>query len=404
MDQILLILNCGSSSIKFEFFTCEGLSPLAEGILEEIGSGESRLLFTHAGQPKQEQIVAAHNHHDGLTILTRLFEMEGWLSENRHLKAIGHRVVHGGERFHEPVFVNDAVIQAIEDTIPLAPLHNPANLEGIRIAGQLWPCIPQVAVFDTAFHQTLPEHAFRYAIPEEWYKKYGVRRYGFHGISHAYVAKRAAEYLNQPLENLNLISLHLGNGASAAAIAAGHSIDTSMGLTPLEGLVMGTRPGDLDPGILPYLIRQGFNPETLDQYLNHQCGLKALAGFQDMRQIHQAIQNGDPRARLALEIYCYRIRKYIGAYFAVLGQVDALIFTGGIGEHDTEVRRRCCEGLEKLGLIVDADKNQGAPEDVMEIQSNHGTIKILVIATHEALEIANNVLALLRRHPNGRFP
>ncbi len=401
MTSLLLVLNCGSSSIKFEFFSSSDLKSLGGGVLEAIGTPESRLAYRLEGRPAVERQVQVRNHRQGLAMLSQIFEDGGWLAENGRLQAVGHRVVHGGERFQAPAIIDDSVLQAIEATIPLAPLHNPANLEGIRIASRLWPDIPQVAVFDTAFHQTLPEHAFRYAVPEAWYREYGVRRYGFHGISHAYVAKRAAAYLNQPLERLNLISLHLGNGASAAAIAAGRSIDTSMGLTPLEGLVMGTRPGDLDPGILLYLIQQGFDPDSLDQYLNHRCGLQALAGLHDMRQIHQAIENGDPRARLALEIFCYRIKKYIGAYLAVLDPVDALIFTGGIGEHDTEVRQRCCEKLDRLGLIVDADKNQGTTDDVMEIQSDHGTIKILAIATDEAREIAANLLPFLRRNRDG---
>lgn len=395
IDQVL-VLNCGSSSIKFSLYQGGDLIPRIEGQIEAIGTDSSHLTYAVPGQGAVRLAVKADDYHQGLQCLSQMLASKGLLTTSEPLLAIGHRVVHGGARFRTAAIVDESVMAAIEACIPLAPLHNPRNLEGIRLAMKLWPGTPQVAVFDTAFHQTLPPRAFRYAVPEAWHRDFGIRRYGFHGISHAYVAQQAADHMGQPLTTLNLITLHLGNGASAAAIAGGSSIDTSMGFTPLEGLVMGTRPGDLDPGIvLDLLDRQRLPAKTLEQALNRESGLAGLCGHSDLRQIHAAIAKGDDRARLALELFCYRIKKYIGAYLAILGRVDALVFTAGIGENDPEVRARSCANLKALGIEIDAVRNQGGARSVMEIQSESSTIKVLVIPTNEALEIARTALSLI---------
>ncbi len=389
----LLVLNLGSSSIKFACFRAAPLVCLRRGQLEAIGSADARLILKEAGGQKRSGGCPAGDYHQALDQIAQALRREGLPPPD----AVGHRVVHGGDRFKAPAVIDETVIAAIEATIPLAPLHNPVNLEGIRLARKLWPGAVQVAVFDTAFHQSMPTCAFRYAIPKAWYEDFGIRRYGFHGISHAYVAKRTADFLGKPLATLDLITLHLGNGASACAIAKGQSRDTSMGLTPLEGLVMGTRPGDLDPGALLHLLRQRrIPPEELEEVLNFGCGLKALGGESDMRQIHTAIAGGSKDAELALEVFCYRVKQYLGAYLAVLGRVDAIAFTGGIGEHDPKVRALSLTGLEPFGIAVDEAKNRRPLQDVMEIQSDLATIKILAVATDEEREIAENILTLLQ--------
>ncbi len=320
----LLVLNAGSSSLKYKLFDRKTLEVRVAGIVEEIAEG---------GYPDAiAQMEAALRDHGVMSL--------------SDVAAIGHRVVHGGERFVESTVIDGEVEAAIEALIPLAPLHNPANLEGIRTARRRAPEVVQVAVFDTAFHQSLPEAVYRYALPQMLYTEMGVRRYGFHGTSHAYVAQKAAERLERPLSKTNLITLHLGNGASACAIRDGRSVETSMGMTPLEGLVMGTRPGDVDPGVLLYLTREkGYTIEQIDRLLNRQSGLKGLCGDSDLRRIHARVAEGDAEAALALESFVHRVRKYIGAYVAVLGRVDALVFTGGIGENDGEVRAMIMKNL-----------------------------------------------------------
>jgi acetate kinase len=312
------------------------------------------------------------------------------------LLGIGHRVVHGGEIFKEPTLIDEKALININETIPLAPLHNPANLKGIEIALKICPDVPQVAVFDTAFHQTLPAHAFHYPVPYSWYKTYHVRRYGFHGTSYYSISKQAATYLKKPVEKLNLIALHLGNGASATAIKAGKSIDTSMGMTPLEGLMMGTRCGDIDPSLPFYLVKaMGKSNEELDLLFTRESGLKGICGANDMREVHALAKNGDPRADLAIEMYCYRVKKYIGAYYAVLGQLDALIFSGGIGENDSLIRKNVCIGLAHLGIVIDDQKNQATSYQPFAIQREAEPVKVLVIPTNEELEIAQQALALI---------
>ena len=380
---------------------------LVAGILEEIGRTESRLRHRkrdNNGEFKEHiHAEPVANHHEGFRVIMDFFsdpEM-GW--DLGDLFGIGHRVVHGGEAFREPTLIDDGVISNIRAMIPLAPLHNPANLTGVEVARNHFPAVPQVAVFDTAFHQTMPAHSFHYALPYSLYKQHHVRRYGFHGTSHRYVAKQAAAHLNKPLETVNLITLHLGNGASATAIQGGRSIDTSMGMTPLEGLIMGTRCGDLDPAIQGYLARVTGKPyEEIGTIFENQSGLRGICGASDMREVVRMAGSGDPLAMLALEMFCYRIKKYIGAYFAVLGEVDALVFTGGIGENSPVVRAHCCEGLASLGIAVDEERNQAPVKETSEIQSDRSRVKVLVIPTNEELEIAIQTVECIQAETDRR--
>jgi len=388
----VLVINSGSSSIKYQLFNMDGEAVLASGAVERIGEAQSlhrHRLHKGSGTTESRYEQCVTDHREGLLRIGTLLRESGALTEFSELAAIGHRVVHGGESFREPTLINDAVLEQIRVMIPLAPLHNPANVMGIEVAMQQAPDIPQVAVFDTAFHQSLPAHAWHYALPDRLYTEQRVRRYGFHGTSHHYVAKRAAAFLEKPLESLRLITLHLGNGASAAAIAQGHSVDTSMGMTPLEGLVMGTRCGDMDPAIHFYLARTtGLGNDEIESLLNKESGLKGLCGSNDMREVHRLAEAGEPQARLALDMYCYRIKKYIGAYYAVLGRLDAVVFTGGIGENADWVREQCCSGLEALGIALDTQKNFSAGSGTFDIHNEAYPVSLLVIPTNEELEIA----------------
>ena len=406
----ILVINCGSSSIKFEVFEGKDCRLIASGLLEKIGSPEARLRqkrrLDNGTFGTSEIVEPVADHAGGFALIDRVNARDKIIASESDLFGIGHRVVHGGELFQEPTLITGQVIAAIRRLIPLAPLHNPPNLLGIEVLRESFPRVPQVAVFDTMFHQTLPPRAFHYALPYDLYEKYHVRRYGFHGTSHLFVAKEAARYLGRALEETNLITLHLGNGASAAAIQNGRSIDTSMGLTPLEGLVMGTRCGDIDPALHFYLLRQtGMSPEELEGLLNSRSGLKGLCGSNDMREILAWGEQGNERARLAVDLFCYRIRKTIGAYVAVLGRVDALVFTGGIGENAAVIREKVLEGMEHLGMTVDPQRNRNALGSVSEIQpenvmTNGGAKNlspILVIQTDEELEIARQTIRVIGR-------
>jgi acetate kinase len=403
----VLVINSGSSSIKYQLIEMTEQSVLVAGILEEIGLSESRLIHRKRDNKGEfsEYIHSEHvaDHHEGFRVIMDFFSNpdKGWdLSD---LFGIGHRVVHGGEAFREPTLIDDGVISNIQAMIPLAPLHNPANLTGVEVARKHFPDVTQVAVFDTAFHQTMPAHAFHYALPHTFYKDHHVRRYGFHGTSHHYVARQAAAHLNRPLGELNLITLHLGNGASATAIQGGISVDTSMGMTPLEGLVMGTRCGDLDPAIQGYLARvTGKTCEEIGSIFENQSGLRGICGASDMREVVRMEGAGEPLAMLALEMFCYRIKKYIGAYSAVLGNVDALVFTGGIGENSPLVRGHCCEGLASLGIAVDEERNQAPVKETAEIQSGRSQLKVLVIPTNEELEIAIQTVECIQANMHHR--
>lgn len=389
----ILVINSGSSSIKFQLLDMHDESLSLSGLLERIGEGEAEFTVNPGDGAGRHRRVEAADHDRGMALILEALEASALLTDARPLSAIGHRVVHGGEAFRAPAMLDEASVRQIRDCIPLAPLHNPANLAGIEACRRLFPDLPQVAVFDTAFHQDMPESAWRYAVPEAWYRSYGVRRYGFHGTSHAYVAARAAEWLGRPLAECSLITLHLGNGASVSAIAQGRCRDTSMGMTPLEGLVMGTRSGDIDPAIPVYLqSRAGMSATAVDTALNRDSGLRALCGDNDMRRILARVADGDRHAELALDIYCERIRKYIGAYVALLGRVDAVVFTGGIGEHAAPVRERVCANLDGLGIRLDASANAAAGGELAAVQQASDTpgggVPILVIRTNEELEIA----------------
>ena len=389
----VLVINSGSSSIKFQLFRDDDWSVLASGAVTRIGEEEGRVrrnwINAEGESASSDETCNIPNHHDGLTRIASGLRESGSLSDLAELRAVGHRVVHGGEAFHAPTRVDDDVAEVIRQMIPLAPLHNPANLDGILVARQLFPDVPQVAVFDTAFHQTMPRTAYRYALPEYLYREHRVRRYGFHGTSHHYVAKRAAALLGKPLEQCNLITLHLGNGASATAIRDGASIDTSMGMTPLEGLVMGTRCGDIDPAIHFYLCKNlGFDNETLDDLFNRQSGLLGICGVNDMREVHRMAEHGDENAELAIAITSHRLKKYIGAYYAELGRVDAIVFTGGIGENDAETRARACAGLERLGIELDQAANARPGSEERDVANKTSFVRVLVIPTNEELEIA----------------
>jgi acetate kinase len=393
----VLVINAGSSSLKYSLVDAGSGTALATGLVERIG--ESSGVLTHTGPDgeahRTEREVATHE--DALRDAIAAFEEHGPKLVDTEIAAVGHRVVHGGARFGDPVLVDDELIDKVTELVPLAPLHNPANLEGLQVARKLFPDLPQVAVFDTAFHQTLPETAYTYAVPLAWREEHRIRRYGFHGTSHRFVSNEAARLLGRQADELNAIVLHLGNGASATAVRAGRSVDTSMGLTPLEGLVMGTRSGDLDPAIHAHLHRQlGWSLDRIDGALNRDSGLKGLSGHNDFRELMRLRAEGDDRARLAFDVYCYRIRKYVGAYYAVLGTVDAVIFTAGVGEHSPEVRAESLSGLDRLGIEVDPDRNTGPVDGPRVVSPDGAEVAVLVVPTNEEWEIARQTLAVVR--------
>ncbi len=390
----ILVINTGSSSIKYQLFDMAKETVLATGMAERIGSDAGTLSHTVTaadGTRNTIEITENMDHARGLSRIAALLmdKKHGVINDTSDVFAVGHRVVHGGETFQDPRIIDQRILDEIEKNTPLAPLHNPANLTGIRVAGAVFPNALQVAVFDTAFHQTLPKQAYMYALPHDLYDTHRIRRYGFHGTSHSYVAGKAAKFLNTPLARLNLITLHLGNGASATAIRNGKSVDTSMGLTPLEGLVMGSRTGDMDPAIPFFLSRHlDMSLDEIDTIFNRQSGLKGLCGENDMRTVLEKAAAGDDHARLALDVYTYRIKKYIGAYTAVLGRVDALVFTGGIGENASAVRERCCRGLAGLGIVIDPVENRDKKTLPRRISPRNTSVAVLVVPTDEELEIA----------------
>ncbi len=389
----ILVINSGSSSIKYQLFEMTDRAVLAGGLVERIGLEGSRIKHTITASGEARQIIRETdipNHHTGLAQVAALLmdDQVGVIASPAEIDAVGHRVVHGGERFSQTTRITPQVMAQVRDLIPLAPLHNPANLQGIEVAGQIFPQAVQVAVFDTAFHQTMPPAAYRYALPNQLYTERGIRVYGFHGTSHLYVSKAAARHLGQPLAQTNLITAHLGNGASITAVRGGRSVDTSMGFSPLPGLMMGTRSGDIDPAIVTYLGSNGMTVAQVDAMLNKQSGLLGICGHSDLRDIEAQRDTGDAAATLALEMYTYRIKKYIGAYWAALGRVDALVFTAGVGENSPLVRSMACEGLQALGISLDEARNSADGGGVREIQADAAPVKVLVIPTNEELEIA----------------
>ncbi|MER5951782.1 acetate kinase [Streptomyces sp. NPDC001904] len=394
----VLVLNSGSSSVKYQLLDMATHERLAVGLVERIGEETSRLKHTPlaTGGDAREQNRRIADHAEALNAVADELAADGLGLDSPELAAIGHRVVHGGLKFTEPTVVDDAVLAEIERLIPVAPLHNPANLTGIRTAAELRPDLPQVAVFDTAFHTTMPESAARYAIDVATADEHRVRRYGFHGTSHAYVSRKTAELLGKDPSEVNLIVLHLGNGASASAVRGGRCVDTSMGLTPLEGLVMGTRSGDVDPAVIFHLMRVGkMSPDEIDILLNQKSGLVGLCGDNDMREIRRRIDEGDEAARLAFDIYIHRLKKYIGAYYAVLGRVDAIAFTAGVGENAAPVREAAVAGLEELGLAVDGELNSVRSDEARIISPEYARVAVAVVPTDEELEIAQQTYALV---------
>ncbi|AJE42580.1 acetate kinase [Streptomyces nodosus] len=393
----VLVLNSGSSSVKYQLLDMRDSSRLAVGLVERIGEHTSRLSHTaFTARQTREQTGPIADHEAALKAVAEELARDGLGLDSPELAAIGHRVVHGGRTFTEPTVIDDAVLDEIERLIPVAPLHNPANLTGIRTAMALRPDLPQVAVFDTAFHTTMPESAARYAIDVRTADRHRIRRYGFHGTSHAYVSRATAKLLGKAPEDVNVIVLHLGNGASASAVRKGRCVETSMGLTPLEGLVMGTRSGDLDPAVIFHLARVGgMSVDETDTLLNKESGLVGLCGDNDMREIRRRVDEGDEEARLAFDIYVHRLKKYIGAYNAVLGRVDAIAFTAGVGENSAPVREAAVAGLEELGLAVDGDLNAVRSGEPRLISPPGTRVAVAVVPTDEELEIATQTYALV---------
>ncbi|MFG2479298.1 acetate kinase [Streptomyces fagopyri] len=393
----VLVLNSGSSSLKYQLLDMRDSSRLATGLVERIGERTSRLKHTALTTGETRETAGpVTDHAAALKAVAEELGRDGLGLDSPELAAIGHRVVHGGSSFTEPAIVDDAVLAEIERLIPLAPLHNPANLTGIRTARSLRPDLPQVAVFDTAFHTTMPESAARYAIDVSTADRYRIRRYGFHGTSHAYVSRETAKLLGKAPRDVNVIVLHLGNGASASAVRGGRCVDTSMGLTPLEGLVMGTRSGDVDPAVILHLARVGgMSTDEIDTLLNKKSGLIGLCGDNDMREIRRRVDEGDEQARLAFDIYIHRLKKYIGAYYAVLGRVDAIAFTAGVGENAAAVREAAVAGLEGLGLAVDAGLNAARGDEARIVSPEGARVTVAVVPTDEELEIATQTYALV---------
>jgi acetate kinase len=388
-ENLVLVLNCGSSSIKFAIINPENGVNICSGNAQAIGSKDAEMKW-QANGAKQQQKFADANYQEVLNFIFQLIAKEpDW---NKKLVAVGHRVVHGGEKFKESVLITEQVLGAIKDCQALAPLHNPANIQGIQTAIKAFPNLPQIAVFDTAFHQTMPEYAYLYAIPFELYQKHQIRRYGFHGTSHRYVCAKAAEMLAMPLEQSSFISAHLGNGCSICAIKNGKSIDTSMGLTPLEGLVMGTRSGDIDPGVQAHLVDTlGYDIHKINQLLNKQSGMLGISGIDsDLRVIEDQIEKGNARAKLAADIFCYRLAKYIGAYAVALSKIDALIFTGGIGENSPYIREHTMKLLSVLNFKLDKTANEKCFRGVDGIISTPDSAIAIVVPTNEELLIAQD--------------
>jgi acetate kinase len=395
----ILVINSGSSSIKYQLFKMPSTKPVCTGLLERIGQNEATITHkVHLAEGETEVSLCMYiaDHEIGMIEIGKLLtEPEfGVISDPDEIEVVGHRIVHGGEKLTAPAIVTPAVKQEIKKLFPMAPLHNPGHYQGIEVAQKMFTKAVHIVVFDTAFHQTMPEKAFRYAIAESFYTDHAIRVYGFHGISHQYVAEQALTYLGKP--DAKIITIHLGNGCSMAAVNAGKCVDTSMGLTPLDGLIMGTRSGSIDPSVITYLITQaGYTGEEIDTMLNKQSGMKGLAGSNDMRDIKKLMDEGDTNAKLAYDMYAYRIKKYIGSYAAVLNGLDAIVFTAGVGENSSLVREMVCRDMEFLGIRMDADKNDVRSTAIREINTENSTTKVLIIPTNEELEIANQCVALL---------
>ena len=396
----VLVLNCGSSSIKYKLYDMTTKEVMAQGGIEKLGLPDSFLKFTLADGSKKIIEKNMPEHTVGVELILEVLTNAeyGCIKSLEEIDAVGHRLVHGGEKFNTSVVITPEVIKQMEACTDLAPLHNPANLKGVAAITKILPNVPQVGVFDTAFHQTMPAHAYMYALPYEYYEKYGVRRYGFHGTSHRYVSRRACEFLGLDYENTKVITAHIGGGGSITAVKNGKSIDTSMGLTPVEGLVMGTRCGDVDLGAMTYLMeKEGLDAAGVNAVINKKSGVMGVSGVSsDMRDIEAAIAAGNERAKLALDMFEYRLLKYIGAYTAALNGVDVLVFTGGIGENQMQTRDYICRGLEYLGVKYDAELNSKTRGEEIEISTPDSKVRVVVIPTDEELTIASDTVALVK--------
>lgn len=398
----ILVLNCGSSSIKYQLFDMAAGTVLTKGIVEKIGLKGSFLKNERYDGDKVKLEGEILDHQTGIEYLLGMMisERRGVLKSLDEINAVGHRLVHGGEKFQESCFLDEETIKAVEDCSDLAPLHNPANLKGIYAMQNLLPEVPQVGVFDTSFHQTMPDYTFMYALPYSLYKKYGIRRYGFHGTSHSYVSKRACEILNADYNSVRIITCHLGNGASITAIRNGKSFDTSMGLTPVEGLLMGTRSGDVDAGALTLIMeKEEIDFASLNTLLNKHSGVLGISGISsDMREVESAAAEGDERASLALKMYHYRVKKYIGSYAAAMGGVDILVFTGGIGENGWETRENICRDMEFLGIEFDNGRNQGVRGKEQIISKDGSKVTVMIVPTNEEFVIASDTKHIVEQH------
>lgn len=395
----ILVLNCGSSSIKYALYDMDSKTVMTSGGAERVGLDGAFVKVKLANGEKKKVMHDIPEHTEGVKfIFSLLTDPEiGVIKDLKEIDAVGHRMVHGGEKFNKSVLLTEEVLKVFEECTDLAPLHNPANLKGVRAVQELMPGLPQVGVFDTAFHQTMPKEAYMYAVPYELYEKYGVRRYGFHGTSHRYVSQRVCEFLGVKPEGKKIITCHIGNGASIAAVKDGKCIDTSMGLTPLEGLMMGTRSGDIDGGAITFIQKKlGLDADGMSNLLNKKSGMLGITGISsDMREIDAACEEGNERAKLAIEMYNYRIRKYIGAYAAAMDGCDIIVFTAGVGENQASMREKVCEGLSFMGVKIDAEKNSGIHGEEAVISTPDSKVTVVVIPTDEELMIATDTMALL---------
>lgn len=402
--MIILVFNCGSSSLKYQVLDMKSdndYALLAKGLVERIGLEVGDITHKPVGKDKYEVSRPIPNHTEGIKAVLDLItdSKYGVLKSLNEIDAVGHRVAHGGELFPESCLIDDKVIAGIEELCELAPLHNPANLLGIRAVKDLLPKVPQVAVFDTSFHQTMPDYAYMYALPYEYYEKYKIRRYGFHGTSHKFVARKACEFLNMDINNSKIVTCHLGNGGSVTAVLNGKSVDTSMGFTPMEGVVMGTRCGCIDAGVISYLQdKESLSAEDVNNILNKKSGFLGISGVSsDCRDIHKAVEEGNKRASLAVEMFCHSVRKYIGAYSAVMGGLDAIVFTGGIGENDDIMREKICSTLGFLGVDFDKNLNNGVHGKDLLLTKPSSKVKVVTLTTNEELVIARDTMALTNK-------
>ncbi len=395
----ILVLNCGSSSIKYALYNMDDNSVMTSGGAERVGLDGAFVKVKLANGEKKQIMHDIPEHTEGVKfIFSLLTDPEiGVIKSLDEIDAVGHRMVHGGEKFAESVVITPEVVEAFEAVSDLAPLHNPANMKGVNAVSELMPGLPQVGVFDTAFHQTMPPKAYMYAVPYELYEKYGVRRYGFHGTSHRYVSKRACEFLGIPQEGCKMVTAHIGNGGSLAAVVDGKCVDTTMGLTPLEGVMMGTRSGDIDGGAVTFIQKKlGLDADGISNLLNKKSGVQGLCGFSDMRDVANAADNGDQKALVAEQSYFYRIKKYIGAYAAAMGGIDVLVFTAGVGENQSSMREAACEGMEFMGIKLDKDVNNQIHGKEAVISTPDSKVKVVVIPTDEELMIATDTMALVK--------